>query len=124
MILYRLSDAALLRAGGRQRTDSTHVLAAVRTPNRMEWVGETLRAALEALGAAAPDWLTPLISTARMERYGAKVDYYHFPKGEDVRRERAEQVGRNGFVLLDAVDATTALAWLGGIPAVRILRRA
>ncbi|WTW14362.1 IS1182 family transposase [Streptomyces sp. NBC_00019] len=124
VILSRLSDAALLRAGGRQRTDSTHVLAAVRTLNRMEFVGETLRAALEALAAAAPDWLTPLISTAWVERYGARIDNYRFPKGENVRREWAEQVGRDGFVLLDAVDETAALAWLGEVPAVRILRRA
>ncbi|MFJ9908132.1 hypothetical protein ACIRVK_35550 [Streptomyces sp. NPDC101152] len=124
MILSRLSDAALLRAGGRQRTDATHVLAAVRTLNRMEFVGETLRAALETLAAAAPDWLTPLISTAWVERYGVKVDNYRFPKGEDVRREWAEQVGRDGFVILDAVDETTDLAWLGEIPAVRTLRRA
>ena len=60
----RLSGAGLLRAGGRQRTDSTHVLAAVRTLNRMEFAGETLRAALEALAAAAPGWLAPLIDAA------------------------------------------------------------
>ena len=53
-VLARLSGAGLLRAGGRQRTDSTHVLAAVRTLNRMEFAGETLRAALEALAAAPP----------------------------------------------------------------------
>jgi hypothetical protein len=100
------------------------VLAAVRTLNRMEFVGETLRAALEALAAAAPEWLTPLISTAWVERYGARIDNYRFPKGENVRREWAEQVGRDGFVLLDAVDETAALAWLGEVPAVRILRRA
>ncbi|MEV0938739.1 IS1182 family transposase [Streptomyces phaeochromogenes] len=124
VILSRLSDAALLRAGGRQRTDSTHVLAAVRTLNRMEFVGETLRAALEVLAAAAPNWLSGLISAAWVERYGAKVDNYRFPKGENVRREWAEQVGRDGFVLLDAVDEAAAWAWLREIPAVRTLRRA
>nr|WP_231905551.1 IS1182 family transposase [Streptomyces davaonensis] len=123
-MLARLSQAALLRAGGRQRTDSTHVLAAVRTLNRMEFVGETLRAALEALAAAAPDWLAPLISSAWVERYGNKVDNYRFPKGENVRREWAERVGRDGFALLDAIDGPTALAWLGEVPAVRVLRRA
>lgn len=60
-VLERLSAAGLLRAGGRQRTDSTHVLASVRTLNRMEFVGETLRAALEALAAAAPAWLSGVI---------------------------------------------------------------
>jgi len=124
VVLARLSEAALLRAGGRQRTDSTHVLTAVRTLNRMEFVGETLRATLEVLAAAAPNWLTPLISPAWVERYGAKVDNYRFPKGENVRREWAEQVGRDGFTLLDAVDAATAPAWLCEVPAVRILRRA
>ncbi|MGW2937141.1 transposase, partial [Streptomyces sp. NPDC001156] len=41
LVLERISGLGLLRAGGRQRTDSTHVLAAVRTLNRMEFVGET-----------------------------------------------------------------------------------
>jgi transposase len=81
VMLARLSDAGLLRAGGRQRTDSTHVLAAVRTLNRMEFVGETLRAALEALAAATPDWLTELIDSSWLERYGARIDSYRFPKG-------------------------------------------
>lgn len=124
VVLARLSDAGLLRAGGRQRTDSTHVLASVRTLNRMEFVGETLRAALESLAVAAPDWLTGLIDSSWVERYGAKVDSYRFPKGENVRREWAEQVGRDGFTLLDAVERATAPIWLREIPAVRILRRA
>ena len=46
-----------LKARGRQRTDSTHVLAAVRMLNRLERVGETLRAALNEVAAGAPDWL-------------------------------------------------------------------
>ena len=57
VVLARLSGAGRLHAG-RQRAGSTHVLAAVRTLNRMEFVGETLRAALEALAAAAPGWLS------------------------------------------------------------------
>lgn len=54
LVLERLRGLGLLKAGGRQRTDSTHGLAAVRTPNRMEFVGEALRAVLEALAVAAP----------------------------------------------------------------------
>lgn len=124
VVLDRLSEAGLLRAGGRQRTDSTHVLAAVRTLNRMEFVGETLRATLEALAAAAPGWLTPLIDAGWVERYGARIDSYRFPKGENVRREWAERVGRDGFAILDAVDRADAPTWLGEIPALRVLRRA
>src|SRR5262245_46437556 len=46
-----------LRARGRQRTDSTHVLAAIRGLNRVELVAATVRAALNALAAAASGWL-------------------------------------------------------------------
>ena len=123
-VLARLSGAGLLRAGGRQRTDSMHVLAAVRTLNRMEFVGETLRAALEALAAAAPGWLAPLIDSGWADRYGARIDSYRFPKGEDARTRWAGQVGQDGFMLLNAVDAPQAPAWLRQIPAVEALRRA
>ncbi|MFE4821922.1 transposase [Streptomyces sp. NPDC056704] len=70
----RLSEAGLLKAGGRQRTDATHVLAAVRFLSRLELVGETLRAALEELAEAAPAWLTPLIEAEWGKRYGRKVE--------------------------------------------------
>ncbi|MGW3829401.1 IS1182 family transposase [Streptomyces sp. NPDC005071] len=124
LILERISRLGLLRSGGRQRTDSTHVLAAVRTLNRMEFVGETLRAALEVLAAAAPDWLSPLVTAEWVKRYGARIDSYRFPKGENVRQEWAEQVGRDGFTILEAVHAPRAPAWLREIPAVQVLRKA
>jgi transposase len=123
-VLARLSGAGLLRAGGRQRTDSTHVLASVRTLNRMEFAGETLRAALEALAAAAPAWLSGLIGPEWADRYGARIDSYRFPKGEDARARWLGQVGRDGFTLLDAVTAPGAPEWLRQVPAVSALRRA
>ena len=46
-----------LKAGGKQRTDSTHVLARVRSLSNLECVGETLRSALDDLAALAPEWL-------------------------------------------------------------------
>ncbi|ROO60615.1 transposase [Micromonospora sp. Llam0] len=121
VVLDRCARHGLLRAGGRQRTDSTHVLAAVHTLNRMEFVGETLRAALEVLAATVPAWLTPLIDAGWVERYGARVDSYRFPKGDDVRTRWAEQVGRDGYLILDAIAASAAPAWLREIPAVQVL---
>ncbi|MGX7709242.1 hypothetical protein [Methylobacterium sp. Gmos1] len=47
----------LLVARGRQRTDSTHVLGAVPSLNRLGCATETLRAALNALAVAASEWL-------------------------------------------------------------------
>ena len=56
-LLAKLAAEGLVRAGGKQRTDSTHVVAAVAALNRLELAGESVRAALEALAAASPDWL-------------------------------------------------------------------
>ena len=56
-LLERCRELGLIRERGRQRTDSTHVLAAVRVLNRLERVGETMRAALNDLAVMAPDWL-------------------------------------------------------------------
>jgi len=61
LMVERLVDAGLLSTRGKVRTDSTHVLAAVRTLNRPELVTETLRLALEALAESAPAWLEGLI---------------------------------------------------------------
>jgi transposase len=55
-LLETLKIKGLIGAGGKARTDSTHVLSAVRDLNRLELAGESVRAALEALAAAAPDW--------------------------------------------------------------------
>ena len=56
-ILEKLRENGLLKDSQRQRTDSTHILAAIRPLNRLETLGETMRAALNSLSVAAPDWL-------------------------------------------------------------------
>jgi transposase len=55
-LLAACKARGLLRAGGKQRTDSTHVLAAIRQLNRLELVGETVAAALHDLLQHAPAW--------------------------------------------------------------------
>jgi len=75
-LLQRLQEEGLVKARGRQRTDSTHVLAAVRTLNRLEPVGETLRATLNELAKVMPDWLQAMAPAAWYERYGRRVENY------------------------------------------------
>jgi hypothetical protein len=70
LMLARLREQDLLRAGGRQRTDATHVHMAVRDLHRLEQVTETLRAALEALAVVAPAWLGGLLPPEWTGRYG------------------------------------------------------
>ena len=121
-LLARVRELKLLRPRGRQRTDSTHVLAAVRTLNRLERVGETLRAALNELAAVAPDWLQALAPAAWYERYGERVENYDLPKSEAERQELAAVIGADGHELLLALEAANRPE-LGALPAVTVLRR-
>ena len=57
MVLTCLKEQGFVKARGKQRTDSTHVLAAIHVLNRLECVGETLRHTLNVLATAAPAWL-------------------------------------------------------------------
>jgi transposase len=122
LLLARLVELGLVKPRGRQRTDSTHVLAAVRSANRLEFLAETLRAALEALAAAVPDWLTTRIDADWIRRYSARMDSYRVPHGGDKRTEMAVLVGVDGFGLLEAAHARDAPTWLREIPAVVVLR--
>jgi transposase len=123
-LLALCRDLKLLSARGRQRTDSTHVLGAVRSLNRLECVTETLRAALNALAIAAPEWLRAEADPAWLERYDRRAGDHEVPQGETKRRAHAEQIGRDGHQLLAAIMAPGAPIWLRQIPAVELLRQA
>ncbi len=112
-----------LKARGRQRTDSTHVLAAIRDLNRLECAGETLRHTLNVLAEVAPDWLLAQIDAEWFDRYSRRFDEYRFPKAQTQRLELAETIGADGHRLLAAVYESTAPAWLAALPAVETLRR-
>jgi len=112
----------LLKAGGRQRTDSTHVLAAVRALNRVEGVGETLRHALNVLATVAPDWLRPHCPAEWGERYGRRFDE-RLPKEGSQREALVTRIGQDGFTLLKAVFGEGTPEWLRQVPAVETLRQ-
>lgn len=122
-MLARFTTAGLLTARGRQRTDSTAVVAAIRTLNRLELVGETLRNTLNHLAQVAPDWLRPRLDPAWAERYGARVDDFRLPKSQSQRDELAHQMGVDGFRLLDALFAAGTPAELRTVSAVETLRQ-
>jgi len=122
-LLARLKELGLLGAGGRQRTDSTHVLARIRDLNRLELAGETVRAALEALAAAAPGWLAGVIDASWQQVYGQRIDNLRLPESQAAREELAVQYGRDGYWLLEQVHGPGAPGWLAELPAVQALRR-
>lgn len=123
LMLTRLQDGGYVRARGRQRSDSTHVLARVRTLNRLEVVGETFRAALNSLAVAAPAWLKGLLQADWIERYEHRVEDYRLPDGKQAREAYAIVIGQDGTTLLNAIYASTAPLWIRELPAVQTLRR-
>jgi transposase len=97
-----------LKARGRQRTDSTHVLAKIRALNWLLCVWETMRAALNSLAVAAPDWLRAHSSPEWVERYGPRSEDSRLPVGETERVTLAEEIGQQGRELLNAVGSPVA----------------
>ena len=126
-LLGKLLDAChargLLKARGRQRTDATHVLASIRVLNRLELVGETLRAALNEIATVAPDWLRAAAPRAWYERYARRVEDGRLPRAAAEREAYARLVGEDGFTLLDRLDEPTTPKGLRRLPAVEVLRR-
>jgi transposase len=112
-----------LKAGGKQRTDATHVLARVRSLSNLECVGETLRATLDELAQLAPQWLIKQVSPDWFERYSHRVENYRFPKAESQRTALAQQIGADGLHLLQALSGAEAPAGLKEHASVQVLRQ-
>ena len=123
-LLERCQQLKLLKAKGKARTDSTHILAAIRNLNRLECVGETLRSALNALAIVAPDWLSNIVEKDWFDRYSKPVEESRLPRGTEARNDYAQTIGRDGMRILEVVyDEPTTPLWLREIPAVETLRR-
>lgn len=123
-LLERCRALGLLTARGQQRTDSTHVLAAIRVLNRLELVAETLRAALNAVATVAPDWLQAITPLAWYERSSRRIEDTRLPKEPAARAAYAQQVGADGVQLLEALDHPEAPEAARALPRIAALRQA
>jgi transposase len=122
-LLERCRTMGWLKARGAQRTDSTHVLAAIRVLNRLELVAETLRAALNAVAPGAPDWLQGFAPLEWYERYGKRIEDVRLPRDKADREAYAQMVGEDGVPFLDAVEAAEAPKEVRALPILESLRR-
>ena len=116
-LLARVRELGLLKSRGRQRTDSTHVLAAVRMLNRLERVGETLRATLNALAVGCPGVATAgrgaaVVLSAMGVGWRTMTCLRPKPRG---KRWRARS-GPTDSTYSQAIDAATDQAWLQKVP--------
>jgi IS5 family transposase len=125
-LLERLAAEGLVSAGGAMRTDSTHVISAVRDVNRLELAGEAVRACLESLAVAAPHVVAHLLDDSWGKRYAARIDTWRMPAATTKKEELALAYGRDGHTLLKAVYAAAAsdpdLAFLARLHQVEVLR--
>jgi transposase len=122
-LLTRLKQRGLLKARGQQRTDSTHILAAVRQLNRVEIVGETLRRALNELAEVVPDWLKTIAPPEWFMRYGRRFEQLRLPKDREERATLLETIGTDGWVLFEAVRTAPQMEQLRQLAGVELLRR-
>jgi len=122
-LVQRLSDEGWIKKRGIQRTDSTHVLAAVRRLNRVELLGETLRAALNALAEYAPEWLQAWVPAEWFERYSRRIEEWRLPGAKDRQEQLMDEIGRDGLRLLTEVLKAPSGQELRLLPVVEGLRR-
>lgn len=122
-LLSALKQGGLLKAGGQARTDSTHIVAAVRQLNRIEIVGETMRRALNELAEAFPDWVQGVAPPEWFGRYGRRFEQMRLPKERTEREALLLTIGQDGVYLWEAVLAAPNSADLRDLPGVEMLRR-
>src|SRR3989441_7983884 len=115
-LLERCRALHLLTARGQQRTDSTHVLAAIRVLNRLQLVAGTLPAPLKPGATVAPAWLQALTPLAWYERYSRRIEESRLPKDTAEREAYAQMVGEDGVLLLDALETPEAPEGLRKLP--------
>jgi transposase len=122
-LLERCAARGLLKGRKKQRTDSTHVLAAIRTLTLLELVGEAMRRTLDDIARVAPEWLKELIQPEWIKRYGRRFDSYRLPKGKKQRLELATIIGQDGYYLLTAALDESAPAEVRELPIIDTMRR-
>src|SRR5215471_9547453 len=122
LLLERCRESGWLKARGRQRTDSTHVLAKIRALNRVLCVAQTMVYVLNVLSEVAPEWVRAYVPVEWVERYGERLEHERLPKEEEERKYYANQVGADGWTLLQALDASSTADWMKTLPVVTTLR--
>ena len=120
-LLLRCKERGLLKKRGQQRTDATRVLASIRKLNRLELVGETMRATLNELATVAPEWLKAIAPDAWYMRYERRVETYRLPSSQAKQDAYGQQVGEDAYYLLECLEASDVADWQS-LPKIEALK--
>lgn len=123
LLVEKLSEQGYLKKRGSQRTDSTHVLAAVHRYHRVELLPETLRAALNELAEQDPGWLQQWVPVDWFKRYDRRIEESRLSLKKEEQEPFLEQVGRDGSQLLSMLYQEDAPSLLSRLPQVQLLRQ-
>ena len=123
VMLSKIKAQELLKKRGIQRTDSTHVLAAIRKINRLELVGETIRHTLNQLAKEHSKWLLTVVKKDWLERYEKRFEQSRLPQEKSAQEQLALTIGSDGHYLLAAIYSEQAPSELPELPSVEIMRQ-
>jgi transposase len=85
--------------------------------------GEAIRAALNALAVAVPEWLRGHAQPEWIARYGPRFEHSRLPESSAKRQALAEAIGTDSSALLHVVYRAEAPPSLRTLPAVDMLRQ-
>lgn len=122
-LLRQFKEGGWIKNRSKQRSDSTQVIAVLRELSRLEAVGEMLRAALNEIAIAEPEWLQSWVDPEWFERYSQVIDDYRLPKKRAERTAYGEQIGRDGMKLLECLWKEETPEFLRRLAKVERLRQ-
>jgi transposase len=122
-ILEQCISAGLLKGQSKQRTDSTRVIAKIRSLNRVELAGETMRRVLDDIAQVAPTWLKDLIKEDWGKRYGSPLDTHNIRKSKGRLEKLAQTIGEDGHYLLAAIYQEDTPIKICSLFTVEVLRQ-
>ncbi len=117
-LLAYLKQRGLVSAGGRQRTDATHIIGAVKQMSDVEVVREAVRLAVGALMSTDATWTLQHLPISFITSY--KRSWPNYRMGQEELEEFIQQTGEEARWLLDQV-ALLASVELQRLPEVRQL---
>jgi transposase len=124
VLLEHCKNLGVLKGNGKQRTDSTHVLSRIRDMNRLELIGETMRAALNEIATLEADWIRGISPQEWYQKYDHRIENSRLPDGDEKKQQYAKSVGEDGFRLFDAIKDSNAPTYIMELPKVKALKTA
>ncbi|GAB1333298.1 hypothetical protein ACE1SV_76370 [Streptomyces sennicomposti] len=99
------------------------MLSAVRELNQLQLVAETLRAALNAVALAEPDWLSEHARPEWFKHYATRAEDARFTKERSRRDQACRRIGDDGMHLMRMIWAKDMPPGLRELPEVEVLRQ-